>query len=234
MRGEGRARMNRILENRRVFIALTIILMASAIYVIGESLGDELSGSVEESTTTSRFVPLPHEAAVFQRASQALDYLALSDVSGTRNLTQFYQRRAYPGAPPVIPHGLESEEGIGGKMCLSCHENGGYVPKYNTYAPVVPHPNLINCRQCHVPATTGQVFRASTFVAMPRPSIDRSALSGSPPMMPHDLQMRDNCLACHAGPGAVKEIRVPHPERANCRQCHLPLQEEEPWSRPVR
>ena len=49
-----------------------------------------------------------------------------------------------------------------------------------------------------------------------------NALEESPPVIPHQLQMRENCLACHAGPGAPKEIRVSHPERINCRQCHVP------------
>ena len=38
--------------------------------------------------------------------------------------------------------------------------------------------------------------------------------------MPHSLQNRENCLACHAGPAAPIEIKVSHPERSNCRQCH--------------
>jgi cytochrome c-type protein NapB len=32
--------------------------------------------------------------------------------------------------------------------------------------------------------------------------------------------MRENCRACHAGPGAVAELRTTHPERVSCRQCH--------------
>ena len=43
----------------------------------------------------------------------------------------------------------------------------------------------------------------------------------SPPAIPHDLQLRGNCLACHSGPAAVAQIRVAHPERADCRQCHV-------------
>jgi cytochrome c-type protein NapB len=42
-----------------------------------------------------------------------------------------------------------------------------------------------------------------------------------PPPIPHDLQFRENCLACHGGPAAVAAIRTSHPERVNCRQCHL-------------
>jgi cytochrome c-type protein NapB len=35
--------------------------------------------------------------------------------------------------------------------------------------------------------------------------------------------MRENCIACHTGPGAVVELRVEHASRGNCRQCHVPL-----------
>jgi hypothetical protein len=42
-----------------------------------------------------------------------------------------------------------------------------------------------------------------------------------PPPIPHALQSRGNCLTCHAGPAAVAEIRTSHPERADCRQCHI-------------
>lgn len=39
--------------------------------------------------------------------------------------------------------------------------------------------------------------------------------------------MRENCVSCHAGPSAPKEIRVTHPERVNCRQCHVPKMSEQ-------
>jgi hypothetical protein len=35
--------------------------------------------------------------------------------------------------------------------------------------------------------------------------------------------MRENCIACHDGPGAREEVRTNHPERWRCRQCHLPV-----------
>ena len=53
------------------------------------------------------------------------------------------------------------------------------------------------------------MFRGTTFTRMPAPEIDGAALPGSPPPIPHDLQMRSNCLACHAGPAAVREVRIP-------------------------
>ena len=41
-------------------------------------------------------------------------------------------------------------------------------------------------------------------------------------------------MACHGGPAAVEEIRTTHPERGNCRQCHVPaVTEEEVFTRPL-
>ena len=53
------------------------------------------------------------------------------------------------------------------------------------------------------------------------PQLARTPPGSAPPPIPHDLQFRGNCLACHAGPAAVAEIRTTHPERADCRQCHV-------------
>lgn len=48
--------------------------------------------------------------------------------------------RMYDGAPPQIPHSIAGLEG----MCLGCHLEGAQG------APIVPHPDRPNCRQCHV------------------------------------------------------------------------------------
>jgi hypothetical protein len=58
------------------------------------------------------------------------------------------------------------------------------------------------------------------------PATGQRALAEGPPLIPHDLEQRGNCLACHGGPSAVIEIRTTHPERASCRQCHLPAAAE--------
>jgi len=123
------------------------------------------------------------------------------------------------GAPPVVPHQVEEAEG-GGKACLSCHRDGGWAPRFGAYAPVVPHPELTSCRQCHVPRAAADTFRATTWETVTSPAIDRAAMPGSPPPIPHGLQMRENCRACHAGPGAVDVLRTTHPQRVSCRQCH--------------
>lgn len=114
---------------------------------------------------------------------------------------------------------------MGGKVCLQCHQNGGFVEKYQAYAPITPHSELVNCRQCHEPKNKDAKnnFKGTTFPKISVPAVGvNNVLPGSPPTIPHQLRMRENCLACHAGPAAPKEIRVTHPERVNCRQCHVP------------
>ncbi|MBL7959414.1 nitrate reductase cytochrome c-type subunit [bacterium] len=220
-------------ENRVIFISICVILMASMIIVIGQSIVQ----SERQAITTPMSVPsqpmLPAESGVFRLADQSLYYLESVKEQGTRTLSVFYQRRAFNGAPPVIPHEVTDEASFGGNTCLQCHEHGGFVPKFNTYAPVTPHPELISCRQCHVPIHTQNLFKPTGWRTVAPPMINRSAMAGSPPQIPHGLQMRENCLACHGGPGSVKEIRTPHPDRANCRQCHGIVEKNEVWVRPM-
>ncbi|MFS4454995.1 cytochrome C [Maribacter sp. 2304DJ31-5] len=167
---------------------------------------------------------IPSESAVFERSGFALEYLNMPmDENHQRTLDTYYENRAYPGAPPSIPHPVKEKLGMGGVTCLQCHQNGGFVEKFNAYAPVTPHPEMINCKQCHVEQRTRSRFKATHFYKKPAPIVGtNNALPGSPPVIPHQLQMRENCLSCHAGPGAVKELRIDHPERINCRQCHVP------------
>ncbi|MFS4491646.1 nitrate reductase cytochrome c-type subunit [Maribacter sp. 2308TA10-17] len=171
---------------------------------------------------------IPSEKKVFERAEYALDYLNMPrDENHQRTLETYYDNRAYPGAPPSIPHPVKEKLGMGGNVCLQCHQNGGFVEKFNAYAPVTPHPEMVNCKQCHAEQQTQTLFAANNFYKKSAPEVgNNNALPGSPPAIPHQLQMRENCLSCHAGPAAVKELWVDHPERVNCRQCHVPLKQE--------
>lgn len=135
-----------------------------------------------------------------------------------RNQALFQSRRAYDGAPPRIPHPVT--DSLPGMNCVSCHSQGGWVEKFQAFAPMTPHPEFTQCRQCHVPERTSGLFSVSHFQRTAAEA-SRPAYEGAPPPMPHGLQMRENCSTCHVGPGAVKEIRTPHPERINCMQCHV-------------
>ena len=153
----------------------------------------------------------------------------LEDESTGRTLKQFYSRRQYPGSPPEIPHPVE----VHGKEleCLKCHADGGWTNILKRMTPVTPHPELISCNQCHVWPVTGTLFRANGWQSVPPPSLGRSYLPGAPPPIPHDLQMREKCHACHVGPGTVVEIRMKHKWRGLCRQCHVPDRPVEPFRR---
>ncbi|MGH7390216.1 MAG: multiheme c-type cytochrome [Candidatus Rokuibacteriota bacterium] len=203
-----------------VLIGLAVLLMAVLVYVAGLSLWADQRDAVLLPVRAEPTPVIPFEAGVFRRQDRALAYAAMpAEPNPRRTLAVYYARRAYPGAPPVIPHQVDDAQG-GGKACLSCHADGGWAPRFSAYAPVVPHPELESCRQCHVPEATKGAFRATAFSTVAPPRIRRAEMPGSPPPIPHGLQMRENCLACHAGPGAVAEVRTSHPARVNCRQCH--------------
>ncbi len=147
---------------------------------------------------------------------------AMSGTDGIRTLNTFYDRRQYPGSPPTVPHNVPKSFSGDTSKCISCHERGGYDAELDAYAPVTPHPENENCFQCHVPVTTDKLFVETDWQSIDPPKLGLSMLGGSPPPIPHSLQLREDCIACHTGPGAVAEIRVEHGSRGNCRQCHVP------------
>lgn len=132
-------------------------------------------------------------------------------------------RRAFAGAPPVIPHPPLTG------TCNSCHTpDGGRVVPSVGIAPANPHthtPGLSadsRCKQCHVFNQADDVFVETEFVALSAShSIADRAHSSAPPINPHSLFMREDCNACHAGPSARPEIRCRHSERLRCQQCHI-------------
>lgn len=133
-------------------------------------------------------------------------------------------RRAYDGAPPTIPHDDF------GTSCDACHDRRGVAVSGVGFAPASPHEGTSDagataqCRQCHVFVFSTGLFVANDFVG--RGQSLRSgarATPGAPPTIPHRTSMRENCLACHDGPAAREEFRTSHPERAWCRQCHVPI-----------
>ncbi|OEK08183.1 cytochrome C [Flavivirga aquatica] len=203
-------------------ISLFVILFMAFIAVWNISYQSGMEEAYIPVENTNPISLIPSETGVFTRSKYALDYVNMPvDEQHQRVLKNYYKNRAFHGAPPSIPHPVEDERNMGDNSCLKCHQNGGFVNKYDAYAPVTPHPEMINCRQCHVPEHTKQLFKETNFYKADPPEVGvNNALQGSPPVIPHQIQMHENCLACHAGPSAPKEIRVSHPERVNCRQCH--------------
>lgn len=51
------------------------------------------------------------------------------------------------GNPPAIPHYVAADDA--GEQCLDCHREG------DGGAPRTPHPQLVDCRQCHIDLQQG-------------------------------------------------------------------------------
>jgi cytochrome c-type protein NapB len=129
-------------------------------------------------------------------------------------------RRAFDGAPPVMPH--SAVFGDGTKVCLDCHSEGMTIGK--RVAHPMSHPPLANCVQCHV-ESTNRMFPAAldpvnTFEGLPSAGPGPRWTPVAPPQVPHDITMRTHCLSCH-GEYGYPGIRTEHPMRANCVQCHV-------------
>lgn len=219
------------MKKRLVIISFFIIIFITFIIVWNFSYEKGLEEAYMPviETPTGNFIP--SESGVFRRSTAGIDYLNMPvDENHQRTLKDYYNNRAFLGAPPSIPHPVKEERSLGGNTCTQCHQNGGFVEKYNAYAPITPHPEMVNCRQCHVTKNTNDTFIDFAFDKAQAPKVgegENNATLGSPPTIPHQLQMRENCVSCHAGPSAPKEIRVTHPERVNCRQCHVPKMSEQ-------
>jgi cytochrome c-type protein NapB len=234
---------------RVLAIGTAALTMTLLVLLLGRRFteGDD-AGAYPSVALTPTGTPIPAEADVFRLSPADLAVPAEAEARPTahpRTMAMYRSVRAYPGAPPRIPHGVTGEELLRG-TCNSCHERGGYAPRFGLYAPVTPHPQYAQCLQCHVPdahlvglplpdgsrSSTcrqchrleegSQPFVGTRWQTTAWPALDQRAMEGSPPWIPHDLQMRGNCLACHAGPGSVAEIRTTHPERTSCRSCHVP------------
>jgi cytochrome c-type protein NapB len=129
-------------------------------------------------------------------------------------LAERAKRRAFDGAPPYIPHPTAS---ISVSACLACHEKG--ISIGDKVASRMSHPVYGNCTQCHVEIASGEPDHANNSFLAFTASLGERASAGAPPAMPHPLWMRNECQSCHGSTGP-QALRITHPERQNCLQCH--------------
>ena len=148
-----------------------------------------------------------------------------SEAGRRETLAARASRRAFDGAPPVIPHPIDQRATA---SCLACHGDGvaiGTSSKQVVRATRMSHGVLANCTQCHVESQAAELEKAplseNTFVGKPAPFGGRRAWNGAPPVVPHAVFMRETCVSCH-GPGGAEPIRTTHAWRTNCLQCHAP------------
>ena len=135
------------------------------------------------------------------------------------------ERRAYDGAPPMIPHAINSHSV---KSCVACHAQDSNLMVAEKRVPVMSHAHLKNCTQCHAPMNglrfvneehRAKLSELSKFRGTASAGKGSTAYKGAPPTIPHKLSMRQNCMSCH-DTGRVNAIKTSHPERKNCLQCH--------------
>lgn len=242
---------------------VALIAFAAALMVLGVlGAGDAWSrrAAAAEPAQPVRIVaaelPIAAEADVYRTTPTDAGAELPRRAAHARTLSTYRGLRAYPGAPPRIPHGLTNDE-LRTTACRSCHERGGYAQRFGAYAPVTPHPEQTECLQCHAgddalygdapPADapnalcrqchdTRSLIRQSVLIdwrPAAWPSLAPRPGDGTPPPIPHELALRGNCNACHAGAAAVAELRTTHPERTDCRQCHVSTSDIQPFTRPV-
>lgn len=129
-------------------------------------------------------------------------------------------RRAFNGAPPVIPHEISQRFS---DDCIGCHEQGGDLG--DEIASKISHDHFLNCLQCHAPSAETTLGppdeRKNSFQGLPEPAGGERACLGAPPTIPHTTRMRADCLSCH-GEFGKQGMQTPHPERKSCLQCHGP------------
>ena len=234
----------------RVFLIASVVVAMGALIVAGGRMAEERSARSDDlpvAVPVTSGDAIAAEADVFRTHAGVLAIDPSSErrrSAHPRTLATYRSLRAYPGAPPRIPHGLTPEEFQTGG-CNTCHERGGYSQRFGAYVPITPHPEMgaclqchvgdgalmaialpttdpsARCRQCHNPGDGRWTEATIDWQTIAWPQVARDAPEGQPPPIPHTLEFRGNCLACHAGPAGVLELRTTHPERASCRQCHL-------------
>jgi nitrate reductase (cytochrome), electron transfer subunit len=131
-------------------------------------------------------------------------------------------RRAYDGAPPVIPHPIDQR---GFPNCVTCHEQTFTIR--GVPAPKPSHDPRSQCVQCHVvqqapmpvlPALDAKTMPDNKFAGLESAGKGARAWSGAPPQIPHTTLMRERCASCH---GSLSDgLHSSHPLRQSCTQCH--------------
>lgn len=155
---------------------------------------------------------------------------ALTEAERKEVIRRRMNRRAYDGAPPVVPHAIDQRSSA---SCLTCHNQERLIRESITVK--MSHPYLTHCIQCHV-ESSAQSFRWDTSLhgISIKNTFSGKGTSGrggrahplAPPTIPHDRFMRTDCLSCHGVNGSYA-LKSPHPDRQSCTQCHAPNAEIE-------
>lgn len=170
-----------------------------------------------------------HLAKLVQATVDYSTFTNVSEAERTAALQERAGRRAYDGAPPVVPHPVPQDSAA---SCLACHGPGLVIK--DKVASKMSHAAYTSCTQCHVPAVGPRIplqdtallaqLSGNDFQGLNAPLKGERAWPKAPPTVPHSTLMRSDCLSCH-GPQGLFGLRTPHPDRQSCTQCHVPSAE---------
>ena len=172
----------------------------------------------------ARFGPTAHWTAslakIPQPAYEMMAEIKPNETDKLQSLTERATRRAYNGAPPIIPHAVEKTNDA---ACYACHGQGIRIEQ--RIARKMSHAFLANCTQCHAspPAKPFESIDSNVenrFVGAAAPLAGSRAYPGAPPVIPHSVWMRNECLSCHGGKVGWSGMQSSHPWRSACVQCH--------------
>lgn len=225
----------------RKFYAFVVAVLAVTVVGFLTGIAQEERAAKQARPTTAQEAPAPgyRDLRSMRRGANAGMYVGAIDafekklpgpldvvpVQGAeqraRVLADRKERRAYDGAPPVIPHAVRAD---GAFECLGCHENGAQIGGKTARA--MSHERHDNCTQCHAPpsglrAPPAPPLTENTFAGLAPAASGARAWPGAPPVIPHPTAMRTECGSCHGVAGALG-MRSSHPWRQSCPQCHAP------------
>lgn len=237
---------NKSTKATTIVVAVVFTISVSGFFMgLRQTVSESSNETVVEETshhevdTHSNAIPAPSYAEIGQAGyspnsawksklsdlapNDAFDSMISTDSDELRYRRQ--TRRAYDGAPPVVPHPIDQWTA---ESCLQCH--GDALRIGDVVAPGISHPEYTSCTQCHVSSEgLGSQWNTSDFDlhtgnhfgGYHQPLEGKQAYPDSPPTIPHNVHMRQNCMSCH-GPMGTSPIHTSHPERQSCNQCHVP------------
>ncbi len=239
-------------EGRRLFYVagIAVLVVAAAGFFRGTREAPTVSGYSLASSAASESeldegalprIPAQGEMGAFRyrerQQQQALAFAAMAEAprgltdpvplspeQRAQVLAARAEHRAYNGAPPTVPHPVDT---FGAPACLTCHADGAVIEE--RIAPPISHEPYASCVQCHA-AEDGLPFlreglppsvsEVNSFVGEEEPRAGIRAWPAAPPTMPHRSFMREVCASCH---GVFSSgISSSHPWRQSCTQCHAP------------
>lgn len=201
-------------EARRAILQTETVPVATR-YSQQDRLNDGPNGAWENHM--AKLVQSPVDHSTLTNVTEAERALALRERAA---------RRAYDGAPPVVPHPIAQDSAA---ACLACHGSGLVIK--DKVASKMSHALHTSCTQCHVPSVGPRIpvqetalrepLAENQFAGLNAPLKGTRAWPQAPPTIPHSTLMRGDCLSCH-GPQGLYGLRTPHPDRRSCVQCHAP------------